>query len=343
MCEAALRVRARSSRPESVDESENVPPGPGVARRNDFAASDGTDGFLVGALSTDTPARAGRADSAVDDRTGRTLFVGVLFASPAGVAALLAPATLAGRTEGAGGVGLVRLVARRLAALVVLTVLELLCVRTLPFAPAAGVEVCDAERTGVVRGRTATVGGVALGVRGDGPDEGLASALVTDAGGDADAAESERCPLATEVRAALRLSTAARMWMGPASRSPSSRGSRLCAVGEAAKAPDAVDDVDAVRSLLVATGAVARGVDSDDRVLAGDLADAAAPAAGLDCRAAPGRATSLLGGAIGLGGVSGRTRSVVATSSSSASSLRHHLSSRLNPPSARTLIQRFLR
>lgn len=54
-------------------------------------------------------------------------------------------------------------------------------------------------------------------------------------------------------------------------------------------------------------------------------------------------ANNRLGGAAIFGTASGKTKSIVVTSSSSAISFKHHLSNLLNPPKARMLIHRFLR
>lgn len=53
-----------------------------------------------------------------------------------------------------------------------------------------------------------------------------------------DAEDNDRCPFATDVLAALRLSTAARIWIGPASLSPSSAFTTLLLdVGEGVLVP----------------------------------------------------------------------------------------------------------
>lgn len=90
-----LSVLARRSRPDSVEESENVPPGPGVARRkDDLVPSTGAFGcgFALAPATSTEEGSGGAAkvglevpdESEIADRVALTVLVGVLSASAIG-------------------------------------------------------------------------------------------------------------------------------------------------------------------------------------------------------------------------------------------------------------------
>lgn len=167
----------------------------------------------------------------------------------------------------------------------------------------------------------------------------LASAVDADravVGDDAEEVEdNDRCPLTTDVLAALRFNTAARIWIDPASLSPSSAfANLLLGVGEAVLVP-CEDEADPVLNLLPCVGVAA----ACDPPLATELVRLPGAIGAFPNSRLGGLAIAPFFGA----SCSTRTKSPVDTSSSSAISFEHHFSSLLNPPSARTLIHLFLR
>ncbi len=145
-----------------------------------------------------------------------------------------------------------------------LATLAPLSVRNLCFAvTGAGALLGVAEReadplAGPTLGEAAVAGVLAVVELGEATDLVVAvgAACFTVAGDEpeaVDAEDNDRCPFATDVLAALRLSTAARIWIGPASLSPSSDLTTLLLdVGEGVLVP-CEDAGDANLNLLPAS------------------------------------------------------------------------------------------